>query len=76
MTDTDCTYCGSDVEAHRPVYVTERSDDRGTGDEIDGDSHDRDRVPVGQFCNYACLLAYVDEEELVYGDACAFDPRV
>lgn len=55
-----CTYCGQDVEAHDPVYVEERE-----GGE---------RVPAGQFCNYACLRSHVDEAGLTTGAACAFDP--
>ena len=64
MTDSEpedaCTYCGSDLDAYQPVFVDER--------------RDGERIPRGQFCNYACLSAYVDEEELVYSDACSFDP--
>jgi len=56
----ECTYCGSDVERHDPVVVTERLD-TGTS-------------PSGQFCNYACLSAYIDEEELTYGTACEWNP--
>lgn len=59
MSERSCTYCGSDVEAHRPISVSEREDG--------------ERVPVGDFCNYACLSAYIDDEKLVYGDACSFD---
>ncbi|WP_433625691.1 hypothetical protein [Halomicrococcus sp. NG-SE-24] len=51
----DCTYCGSDVTAHDPVFVAEGVDER---------------QPVGRFCNYACLTAYVDEEELTSGACC------
>ena len=64
MTDlsfgTACTYCESDLAAYDPVFVAKQ---RGS-----------ERVPTGQFCNYACLSAYIDKEELVYGDACTFDP--
>ena len=56
----DCTYCGSDVYAHEPLFLES---------ETDGE-----REPVGQFCNYACLTSYVDEEGLAVGNACAFDP--
>lgn len=27
------------------------------------------------FCNYACLSAYIDENELTYGDACEWSPE-
>lgn len=58
MTDP-CTYCGQDVDRHDPVFVQERE-----GGE---------RVPAGQFCNYACLSQYVDEEGLVTGACCELD---
>ncbi|MFC7140156.1 hypothetical protein ACFQMA_09965 [Halosimplex aquaticum] len=29
---------------------------------------------VGQFCNYACLSAHIESEELVVGDACEWSP--
>lgn len=58
-TVTDCTYCGSTVEDHDPVFLTE-----GT-----------DNVPAGSFCNYACLAAYIDQEELTEGAACQWDPK-
>ena len=50
----DCTYCGSDVDRHDPVFVSE--------------SRDADRSDP--FCNYACLSAHIDEENLVAGAAC------
>ena len=28
---------------------------------------EEERVDAGQFCNYACLLAFVNEEELTIG---------
>ncbi|WP_435335311.1 hypothetical protein [Haloarchaeobius sp. TZWWS8] len=28
------------------------------------------------FCNYACLAAWVDEEELTYGTSCAWSPEL
>ncbi|MFB6172469.1 MAG: hypothetical protein ABEJ23_08030 [Haloarculaceae archaeon] len=59
----DCTYCGCDVTAHDPVFVTERADE---GDET---------VPVGQFCNYGCLVAHVEAEDLVTGTACNWPPE-
>ncbi|MDL5362582.1 hypothetical protein [Halalkalicoccus sp. NIPERK01] len=54
--ETECTYCGSDIERHDPVFVNE-----GTNT---SDSQ------AGQFCNYACLTAYVEEEGLATGAAC------
>ncbi|UPV98909.1 hypothetical protein M0R88_10235 [Halorussus gelatinilyticus] len=58
MTD-DCTYCGSDVSEHDALFVAEQR-----GDE---------REPTGQFCNYACLSAHIDEENLVEGTCCRID---
>jgi hypothetical protein len=54
-----CTYCGSDVEAHEPVFVEEEQD--GT------------RVPAGQFCNYACLARHIEDEGLETGTYCQID---
>jgi hypothetical protein len=59
---TECTYCGSDIACHEPVFVEERQDQDG------------ERVPAGQFCNYACLHAYIEDEELVYGSSCKWNP--
>lgn len=55
-----CTYCGSDIHRHDPVYVYE--DGRG-----------ENQVEAGQFCNYACLSAYIDEEGLMDGVSCEID---
>ncbi|MUV90521.1 hypothetical protein GJ629_11930 [Halapricum sp. CBA1109] len=59
MTDT-CVDCGSDLAAYEPVYVSETTDG--------------ERDPVGGFCNYACLSAYIDEAELTDGAACTWSP--
>jgi hypothetical protein len=61
MTESAYTYCGSDLEAYRPVFVAEERDGEHT--------------PAGRFCDYACPSAYIDEEKLVYGDARSFDPE-
>ncbi|MEF8881972.1 MAG: hypothetical protein V5A34_05540 [Halapricum sp.] len=55
-----CTYCGSDLGSYEPIYVEE--------------TRNGDRVAVGGFCNYACLSAYIDENELTYGTACEWSP--
>lgn len=60
MTD-DCTYCGCDVTAHEPVYVAE----------VDGG----ERVPAGQFCNYACLAQHIEAEGLQAGTYCSIDAK-
>lgn len=56
---TECTYCGLDVHDHDPVFVEEVGDDG--------------REPAGQFCNYACLSAYVEENGLQDGACCRID---
>jgi hypothetical protein len=58
---TACTYCGSDVGDHSPVCVCECAD--GTGSDIDA-----------RFCNYGCLQAHIDENDLVTGTACEWSP--
>lgn len=50
----DCTYCGCDAEAHDPVYVSE---------------DDPDAEPSA-FCNYGCLSAHVEAENLAVGTTC------
>ncbi|WP_132059344.1 hypothetical protein [Halorussus amylolyticus] len=59
MTD-GCTYCGSDIERHDPVFVNEGANAPGN--------------QAGRFCNYACLAAYIESEELTYGTACEWEP--
>ncbi|AHZ23874.1 hypothetical protein E6P09_12555 [Haloferax mediterranei ATCC 33500] len=59
-TTTQCVYCGSDVSCHDPVFVEEAADG--------------ERVSVGGFCNYACLSAYIEDEELTTGASCEWSP--
>ena len=54
--DTDCTYCGSDVYEHEALFVEE--------------AQNGGRNQTGQFCNYACLSAYIEENELTEGACC------
>jgi hypothetical protein len=56
---TDCTYCGCDVHAHDPVFVAEE--------------RDGERIQAGPFCNYACLTAHVNEDDLASGTVCRLD---
>jgi hypothetical protein len=56
---TDCTYCGQSIEAHEPVFVARQEDG--------------ERVSAGQFCNYACLSAHIDETDLADGACCLLD---
>lgn len=60
---TQRTSCGSDVYAHDPLSLESE------------EGEDGERLPVGRFCNYASLTSYVDEEGLVTGAACRFEPR-
>ena len=53
--DQQCAYCGSRIFDHDPVCVRDCTDDCGS---------------PSYFCNYACLSAYIDENELTFGDAC------
>ena len=58
--DQSCAYCGSSIFAHDPVCVRDCTDDCG--------------APT-YFCNYACLSAYVDEQDLTTGNACEWSPE-
>lgn len=55
-----CVYCGCDVHRHDPLYLEE-----GQGGE---------RTTVGAFCNYGCLSAFINEEDLAIGTSCRFEP--
>lgn len=54
-----CTFCDCDVERHSPVYVAEK--------------RAGERVEVGRFCNYGCLVAFVEEHDLLTGARCRLD---
>lgn len=56
---TACTFCGSDIHDHEPVFVEEATDG--------------ERRPAGQFCNYACLARYIEDEGLETGACCQLD---
>lgn len=56
-----CRYCGAEVRDHEPVYVQEAAGDG--------------RREAGQFCNYACLRAHIDEAGLTTGAACEWQPE-
>jgi hypothetical protein len=56
---TDCVYCGCDVTAHDPVFVSEGTD----ADPADADA----------YCNYGCLAAHVEEAGLATGTTCRVD---
>ena len=54
-----CTYCGSDVYVHNPIFI----DEEQSGE----------RTTIGQFCNYACLARYIEDNELETGACCQID---
>lgn len=58
--DETCEYCGSRIFAHDPICVRDCTDDCG--------------LPA-YLCNYACLSAYIDENDLTAGDACEWQPE-
>jgi len=55
-----CAYCGSRIFDHDPICVRDCRVDCGA---------------ATYFCNYACLSAFIDENELTYGDACEWSPE-
>ncbi|GGN99485.1 MULTISPECIES: hypothetical protein [Haloarcula] len=55
----ECTYCGRPVEDHDPLYL----------------SAEAGGTPTAQFCNYGCLSAHVDAEDLTTGAACEWSPE-
>jgi hypothetical protein len=58
--ERDLCYCESDLSTYQPVYV--------------GETRGGEVVNVSGFCNYACLSAYIEDEELTYGAACSWSP--
>ncbi|GKZ15473.1 hypothetical protein SAMN05444342_3522 [Haladaptatus paucihalophilus DX253] len=52
----ECTYCGSNIERHDPVFVNVGANTSTN--------------QAGQFCNYACLATHIEEEGLTDGAAC------
>ncbi|ELZ51132.1 hypothetical protein C465_04144 [Halorubrum distributum JCM 9100] len=57
--DETCAYCGSRISDHDPIPVRGRDDGCGS--------------PTC-FCNYACLSAHADEQDLSAGNACEWSP--
>ncbi|WP_410767158.1 hypothetical protein [Haloferax sp. DFSO60] len=43
---TECAYCGNEVERSEPVFIEELQSGM--------------RISMGSFCNYDCLLAYLE----------------
>lgn len=60
MPTAECTYCGADIYRHTPVFVQEVRGGTNTA--------------AGRFCNYACLSAHIDAEELTVGACCQWAP--
>ena len=58
--DQACAYCDSRIFDHDPICV--RDCTAGCG------------LP-SYFCNYACLSAHVETENLTAGDACEWPPE-
>lgn len=58
---SECTYCGSPVQEHDPVFVNEGENDSSN--------------QVGQFCNYACLNMHIENETLTVGASCEWSPE-
>ena len=58
--DQPCAFCGSPIFDHDPVCVRDCTVDCGSPTYL---------------CNYACLSAYIDENELTCGDACEWSPE-
>ena len=57
--DEACAYCASRIFDHDPICVRDCDDDCGS---------------PKYFCNYACLSAYIDENNLTTGNACEWTP--
>lgn len=58
---TECTYCGQDIFDHDPLFLAEF--ESGV------------RVQDKQFCNYACLAEFIEEEDFTDGGTCDIDRR-
>ena len=58
--DQACAYCDSAIFDHDPLCVRDCADDCGS--------------PT-YFCNYACLSAHIDAENLTTGDCCEWQPE-
>lgn len=54
-----CTYCESSIFDHDPICVRDCEADCGS---------------PAYFCNYACLSTYIDENDLMTGNACEWSP--
>ncbi|MFC7201983.1 hypothetical protein ACFQJC_00505 [Haloferax namakaokahaiae] len=50
---TECAYCGNEVEYAEPVFIEELRSGM--------------RISTGSFCDYDCLLAYLEARRLAPG---------
>lgn len=57
--DSMCDYCGSRIFEHDPICVRDCTADCG--------------IP-SYYCNYACLAAQIEEQDLTVGNACRWSP--
>jgi len=57
--DQRCLYCESRIFDHDPICVRDCGADCGS---------------PSYFCNYACLSAHIDDQNLTTGDACEWSP--
>jgi hypothetical protein len=55
-----CAYCSSRIFDHDPICIRDCTTGCGS---------------PSYFCNYACLSACIDENELTDGDACEWSPE-
>lgn len=58
--DQTCAYCDSQIFQHDPICVRDCTDECGS---------------PSYFCNYACLSAHIEAENLTAGDACEWTPE-
>lgn len=57
--DEPCAHCGLRIFDHDPICVRDCTDDCAS---------------ATYFCNYGCLAAHVDENDLATGAACEWAP--
>lgn len=58
--DEACSYCGARIFDHDPICIRDCVEDCGSPE---------------YFCNYACLVSYVEDEGLTTGNACEWSPE-
>jgi hypothetical protein len=58
--DETCAYCGCRIFDHDPICVRDCAEDCGS---------------PSYFCNYGCLSAHIEGEELATGTTCSWSPE-